>query len=202
MIFPKGVQRLGKRDLEERVGGVKLKFYQKKHHSPKVPPNQSSFTKASRLKPHHDSSTVLLNIDAHQWGHENHQYDWCFKCFVWLTQICPFHIRGFCIFPCSGNILVQGTTRPCLHTVKPAAERAGQSLAMASTKVFLNDDYINKSVVCDTAQYNALQWFLRSLVLSLRKIAKLTTLHCESDCSGTIFLNIGSRKKLKSLFVF
>ena len=66
MIFPKGVQRLGKRDLEERVGGVKLKFHQNKHPSPKVPQNQSSFTKASRLKPHHDSSTVVLNIDAQQ----------------------------------------------------------------------------------------------------------------------------------------
>ena len=81
-------------------------------------------------------------------------------------------------------------------------EKAGQSLAMASTKVFLNDDYINKSVVCDTAQYNALQWFLRSLVLSLRGIAKLTTLHCESDCIGTIFQNIGSRKKKWKVCLF
>ena len=63
MIFPKGVQRLGKRDLEERMGGVKLKFHQKKHPSPKVPPNQIILHQSFTAK----TSPWLINSGIEYW---------------------------------------------------------------------------------------------------------------------------------------
>ena len=113
MVLPKGVQRPGKRDIEECLGRVKVS-----PHCPNTNPKTLQFSK--QLKPHIVPPILVLIHNT------------------WKINIVMFTYpqnRNFIIII---NLMIEGTTPPCLLTVKLAAGKAGQSSAMASTKVIFS----------------------------------------------------------------